>query len=277
MATVIGMGRAGSNFLYYQLRKHPKVSVPALTEVSFYSRFFSRGFDWYKKQFKGDTSQVGIDVSANYYLQDNFVHRVNSFDPNTKIILGVRKPSNWILSYFQQMRTFDFSVNNMEKFITEFEWDDREKVRHINMSDNYLPNQIELYKKEFKGRLLVYDFAYLHNHPVELLQQIEHFLEIPSFFNEANYEDIKVNASGRKNNRFLLNIISNDRFRLFVNDFLPQSFIDKLRTWYVRSGSPKKSVKVEHDPLHKELADKLLASQDEYYQEMFKEKGVLIY
>ncbi len=87
-----------------------------------------------------------------------------------------------------------------------------EKVRHINMSDNYLPNQIELYKKEFKGRLLVYDFAYLHNHSVELLQQIEHFLEIPSFFNEANYEDIKVNASGRKNNRFLLNIISNDRF-----------------------------------------------------------------
>lgn len=89
--------------------------------------------------------------------------------------------------------------------------------------------------------------------PPELLKKIEDFLEIPSHFNENNFENIPINASDRRNVALLNYLLRNQRILHFIYKTAPKSALRQARRFFDRPSS-KKNVAQEQSP--SDLAEK---------------------
>ncbi len=90
---VVGMSRAGTTFLYHNLQKHPDIFVPAKKEIGYFAHHYEEGEQWYLKFFDDvQDGQVPFDICGVYFTDDNALARIKSFNPDTKVIIGVRDP-----------------------------------------------------------------------------------------------------------------------------------------------------------------------------------------
>ena len=48
----IGPGKSGSSWLHETLTLHPEVYLSEAKDLYFFSRYYDRGLDWYRKQFR---------------------------------------------------------------------------------------------------------------------------------------------------------------------------------------------------------------------------------
>jgi hypothetical protein len=62
----IGVQRAGSTWLADVLRQHPEVWMPR-KEISFFTRHYHRGWDWYEAHFALRAGRAAGEFSVNYF------------------------------------------------------------------------------------------------------------------------------------------------------------------------------------------------------------------
>ena len=48
----LGPGKSGSSWLHETLTLHPEVYLSEAKDLYFFSRYYDRGVDWYRKQFR---------------------------------------------------------------------------------------------------------------------------------------------------------------------------------------------------------------------------------
>lgn len=97
---VAGMPRAGTTFLYHYIERHSEC-VPLQKETNYFSVKYGLGEEWFLNLYKNRKSQqLCFDASPPYFLDESAAERIKSFDPNTRVILGFRKPSDWIVSVY---------------------------------------------------------------------------------------------------------------------------------------------------------------------------------
>ena len=48
----LGPGKSGSSWLHETLALHPEVYLSEAKDLYFFSRYYDRGVDWYRKQFR---------------------------------------------------------------------------------------------------------------------------------------------------------------------------------------------------------------------------------
>lgn len=104
---VIGAMKAGTTALYYQLRKHPQIYLPAEKEVPFFAidSLYERGPDWYLREFfsRAEPGQRTGTVSPQYMLYRQVPARMHAAFPEARLIAVLRDPLERIRSHYKMM------------------------------------------------------------------------------------------------------------------------------------------------------------------------------
>jgi Sulfotransferase domain len=105
---VIGAMKSGTTSLFHYLRAHPQVYMSPLKEVDFFIEEgnWSRGFEWYRKQFEkaGDRASAVGEASTSYTKYPEYEgvpERIARHLPDVRLIYLVRDPIERIRSHYQ--------------------------------------------------------------------------------------------------------------------------------------------------------------------------------
>lgn len=101
-ALIIGVKKGGTRALLEFVRIHPDVRA-AGSEVHFFDKFYSKGFQWYRKHMPLTIEgQITIEKSPSYFITKEAPRRVQHMNPSTKLLVVVRDPVTRAISDYTQ-------------------------------------------------------------------------------------------------------------------------------------------------------------------------------
>jgi sulfotransferase family protein len=83
---LIGAQKAGTRTLAYLLNQHPRITIGRTDEPHFFTDNWSKGLDWYRKQFPEAAGETCLDASTSYSmapLSKGWTHRDPALYENT--------------------------------------------------------------------------------------------------------------------------------------------------------------------------------------------------
>ena len=105
---VAGMPRSATTYLYHMLQRHPQIFTPYIKEINYFVAKYDRGIDWYVELFKDAAPyQITFDVSPATFLDPEADQRIMQHFPQAKILVMVRDPLEWCLSFYSQFKSFE--------------------------------------------------------------------------------------------------------------------------------------------------------------------------
>jgi len=194
----IGAQKAGTTWLYANLKKHPELSFPAGKEVHFWDWHYAHGLDWYKNLFsKNDDSIKNGDITPAYaFIDSNKIKECHEYAPDARIIYCIRNPIDRAWSAARMM------LNRCELTLEEAsdQWFiDLFKSHGSRIRGDYvyaIDNWTSVYKRE---QVLVVHFDHIVEKPdILLFKCCEHLGIDPTFFTKQQENIIreKIHASG---------------------------------------------------------------------------------
>lgn len=235
---VAGMPRAGSTWLYYNLKNHPQIAMPDFKETFFFGSNFKRGFDWYYSLYGKDIGdKVAFDVSPNYYCDDNFFDNISQFDVDHKVILILREPAEWLVSLYSQLKSFTPNMPTLDEYLKEIRIDFDGGSYTINPGVFDFHGVVNKFAKEYKGRLLLINFDEIKKDPIRVLKEIESFSEIDGYFTEETAYVKPVNVSIPKFN-IIAYLSTKHILRNIALKILPQSLQNQLVDYIYKVNKP---------------------------------------
>jgi hypothetical protein len=200
---IIGEAKTGTTFLYYLLTRHPYVEPAATKEVHYFDRrlkSFQGNLDWYRSQFPPPTWKEGRRVitgeaSPYYMYHPHAARRASEVVPEARIIALLRNPVERSYSEYQhKVRAGNETLSFEEATASEEERIRGERERLLAnervgspsfrnfsyLSRGIYVDQLQEWQKYFgRDRMLVLGSENLFANPVETLNQVTEFLELP--------------------------------------------------------------------------------------------------
>jgi tetratricopeptide (TPR) repeat protein len=200
---IFGAPRCGSTSLYNYLTNHPKI-IPALEkEIKFFNDNFTAGIDWYKSHFPPLPQGKGFltgEASIDYIAYPKVPKEIFNLFPDIKLIAVLRNPVDKAISQFHhwtklglEQKYFKEIIASEIDLIQEIVQSNSTKVKKEANQQTYLlgsvyiyflKNWLDLFPKE---QFLIIRSEDLFSKPVETMNQIYKFLEVPKF-ELANYK-----------------------------------------------------------------------------------------
>jgi hypothetical protein len=249
-----GMPRAGSSWLYRNLSLHPSANVSNLKEINYFTINFDRGTSWFDSLYHDKSNLARFDISPFYFLDPDFEQNVKKSNLNTKVVMILREPDEWVKSLYYQIKSFTINMPPFAEFIKEHTVKFDNRSRTIKLSEFNFLDRVTQLATHFKGNLMLVNFDLIKNNPVRLLSEIEKFANLPAYYNDSNIIKSQVNAS-QANFRWLYFISTNRWLRSIINR-LPFPGLIKL--------IQKKLYKEGETQLKGITKDKIVASKDKY-------------
>ncbi len=270
---IAGQPRAGTTFLYHNLQKHPSIFMASRKEINYFTANYERGAEWFDHWYRDMASdQIGGDVSPGYFLQSQAIERIRAYDPNVKIILAVREPADWAVSLHGHVQTFDWRVPHFAEFIDGYAFKIAHTRSQVRIAGGFVAGMIEKYRAAFGDDILLFDFELLRRNPLYILRCITRFLELPPSFDDGNFDNFVINAGRRPNLKLLTTILTNEKFRSFVEAFVPQALIQRTRNWTAVIGGKLTAQKTQSiDPETSRIAREAFAADSEAVSALFAE------
>lgn len=233
LVVVLGMPRAGSTTLYHQLSQHPQVALPVRKEAHYFSVHYPQGEDWFRSLYgKVQPGQTAFDIGIGYFLDDRAIDRILRFNDRSRAILCIREPVSWVLSLYNQMASQDPSMPAFAEFLQGYPLDRGDQTEHLALTHGFVTRTLERCRKAFGDNILVYDFELFRSDPLRILRAIESFANLPAFFTEETFENVRLNASDRHHNVYLNAAISHERFLSVIHRVLPRRLLRLVREKY---------------------------------------------
>lgn len=104
---VIGAMKAGTTSLYHYLRSHDQIFMSRIKELDFFveEKNWSRGFDWYRRQFHSSGGYRARGEASTLYSKwpeyDGVPERIAGILPGVSLIYVVRDPITRMRSHYQ--------------------------------------------------------------------------------------------------------------------------------------------------------------------------------
>ena len=231
---VLGMPRAGTTFLYHTLGKHPDIYMPYRKESMYFSVNYCKGEEWYRGLYKDcSPNQIGADVNPLYYIDTLAIDRILDFNPNTKVILSVRNPLDFAISQHGNIAAMGWDVPSVLDMVDGYQWQlSKDTAVPMHLNNGFMQRRIKEISKKFGDNALIYDFRYFEEYPLSVLKHIESFLEIAPFFQEDNFDNVKINASQRRNIPLLNSLLTSQGFLETIYKLVPDNLIRRGRTLF---------------------------------------------
>lgn len=217
----IGLPRTASTWLQGLFKKHPEVCFLFRSRFFNWEDFWAKGFDYHenllinqinsfhKAILESDESySVGRRIGKTnwseerlrrnqqrekiekYYLPSDpylIAKRIKLFQSNAKIILVLRRQSEWLLSNYRFLVGSQGESFRFEEFL-------KNEKYHDIINAGFYSNLVNLYFDLFeKENVLILFYEDLKSNPCDFLEKISVFLGISSF----NVTDIELNKKVR--------------------------------------------------------------------------------
>ena len=233
---IFGMPRTGTTYLYHNLAKHPSFFVPYRKESHFFTVNYDNGFDWFNSLYKGIAKQqLAADINPIYYLDPRSEKRILQYDPKIKLILGVRDPTEFAVSLYGNVLAHGLKPPAITEFVQGFNWTlSTHESLEFSLLKYPMRRRISELCKTFSEKILLYDYRCFEQDPLSILQKVERFLEVPSFFTEDNVNTQRINASGRRNPLLMNALLANPKFLESIYRMLPKTVIRYCKVSYDR-------------------------------------------
>lgn len=89
----IGAQKAGTTWLFEQLRHHPDVQLADIKEVHYFDWYFYRPLRWYLKRFAGSVGKKRGEVTPGYsVIETGRIRFIKRIMPEVKLIFLLRDP-----------------------------------------------------------------------------------------------------------------------------------------------------------------------------------------
>jgi hypothetical protein len=129
---VVGVRKGATSWIWKQLSDHPEVYVHPKKEIYYFNKNFSKGSDWYRKQFQTNKKNV-FDTTPDYFYSD-CAEKIYKTIPNSKILVCLRNPMDRAYSHWK----FGQYVGNCKESF-EDSWDsDWNQIRTRGLYDKHL-------------------------------------------------------------------------------------------------------------------------------------------
>jgi len=189
---ILTFPKTGSTSLYETLKKHPEICLPLHKETWYFSRFYSRGDNWYHERFwhcdkyKNRKSLIG-EVSTDAMLKNKFLERIKKTLPDAKIIVLLRDPIKRTISHYyhssrvyHENRNIDEALLSKKANILSNKNECTYKYGFLIFSTRYkssIQKLLDLYAKEKIKFILLEE---LIENPSKILNEIQHFIGVHS-------------------------------------------------------------------------------------------------
>ena len=206
-ALVLGAKKCGTGALRVFLDTHPSVVFSRKAEPKFFTQNYQKGLDWYRDTMRQTTpSQVAIEKSPGYLYSNLAARRIQSdLSTSTKFIVILCNPVRRTVSDFtfeqlnwiKEQRHVDVEEakliaqkwsgsNAFEKRVLTSTGRIRTDLDIINhsMFDRYIMSWMKTFPR---SRFLFVDGDNFTQNPVGVLNEIERFLDVPSYFNASKF------------------------------------------------------------------------------------------
>ncbi len=277
LCIIAGMPRSGTTFLYHILQQHPGIFIPVRKEPNYFTVNHDKGRSWYTRLYdKMKPVQVGIDASPSYFLDTRSIEKITAFDPEPKVILGVRKPSELVCSQYQQMLSLGLRPGRFEDFLRSTDIHFGKTAIPVSFSSGMFEENTKKFMEAFGDNLLIFDFNIIRDDPLQLLQRVEFFLGAGRFFTAENFINRTVNASNRRSILWLDRLMRNERMIEQVSNRLPYRLTMWLKNKYYDLSTAKngpEQANVTGDELA--LSEAALAVEDDWAVNLFREGRIL--
>ncbi len=273
---VAGMPRVGTTFLYHYLQQHPDIVLPATKELNFFSLHYEKGIEHYRSLFPSDRRDRWTgDISPLYFMDPEAPARIREAMPGARVILGVRQPTDWVISFHSQLLTHSRNPPRLEEVCEGFEWEVEDRKVPTAIRSGFIPSRLQAYAEAFGDQLFLYSFGMLRRDPLGLLQCVERFLNLTPHFTQSNFENRYINASNRKNMRWATYLLRQPVAAHALKRLLPDKVIRKVRGALEHATAPKALAASSGDENQRDLLKTILGEDDVMIREIFGQSEIL--
>ena len=91
----IGPDKAGSSWLHEVLLRHPQVFLTEAKDLYFFDRYYDRGIDWYRAQFRhaGGHHEIVGEVCQDYLFHPQAASRIRADLGPVRLMVTLREPA----------------------------------------------------------------------------------------------------------------------------------------------------------------------------------------
>jgi len=242
---IIGAQRCGTTSLFKNLISHYLITGPTHKEIHYFDINFSKGIDWYFKQFPSisknfDEKQKPIigESSPYYIFHPLAAKRTSEVFPDVKLIVLLRNPvdrayshynhairqGNETLSFEEAIKAEPQRLMGQEKIIIDGGYSPIHR-RLSYLSRGIYVDQLKVWRRFFtKDQFLILKSEDFYENHKSTLNQVFQFLNLPAFeikdfkkYQSFNYPDMK-----EETRKFLIDFFKPHNERLY--EYLGRDF-----------------------------------------------------
>ena len=259
----IGPLKTATSYIYDYYLHHPNVATSEpVKELYYYDDHYEQGEDWYLKHFSPNSeTQVMIDVSPSYLIDDNAMQRIKKDNPNAKIIMTLRDPMERFSSHVKHHIRHGYPYTGFTDLLEE-----HPRVIQGSQYETYVDKWIEEFGED---KVFVLDYRELTQDSAAFMEKICKIMDVP--FNE-NYEfSHKVNPAGTARSPLLMRLM-HIVMRFLIRNGL-SGVIDFIKSTGAKKLVFKEGTKFSISEEDIEKASKHFSSSTKWYNDRFKLLG----
>ncbi|XP_059804044.1 heparan sulfate glucosamine 3-O-sulfotransferase 1-like [Hypanus sabinus] len=188
---IIGVRKGGTRALLEMLDIHPDIVVAA-TEVHFFDwdENYVKGLEWYRKLMPFSyPHQTTIEKTPGYFTSIKAPKRIHDMNSSTKLLLILRDPTERVISdytqvYYNRLENHKPVQPIEEMVIKNGELNTKYKAIQRSLYDIHMGNWLKYFPL---NQIHIVDGGALIKNPLEELQKVEIFLNIPAKIMTSNF------------------------------------------------------------------------------------------
>jgi hypothetical protein len=186
----IGAARAGSTWIFRNLKSHPQVFVCKCKETQFFSHEYAKGLAYYETHFEGADGARAVGEVSPVYLHEaaTVAPRIYRHLPDIKLIACLRNPVDRLYSKYWNARGRYAHRKNLP---FERKLEEQPELLREGCYAEHLRRYLEWFPRE---RMLVLLYDDLVADPAQFFASICRFLEIDEHYDAALAEH-RINAA----------------------------------------------------------------------------------
>ncbi|XP_060698374.1 heparan sulfate glucosamine 3-O-sulfotransferase 1-like [Hemiscyllium ocellatum] len=188
---IIGVRKGGTRALLEMLDIHPDIVVAA-TEVHFFDwdENYVKGLEWYRKLMPFSyPHQTTIEKTPGYFTSIKAPERIHDMNSSTKLLLILRDPTERVISdytqvYYNRLENHKPVQPIEEMVIKNGVLNTKYKAIQRSLYDIHMSNWLRYFPL---NQIHIVDGGTLIRNPLEELQKVETFLNIPARIMTSNF------------------------------------------------------------------------------------------
>lgn len=186
----LGPGKSGSTWLHEVLLLHPGVYLTEAKDLYFFSRYYDRGLEWYRGQFRdaSDSHDVVAEVCPDYLACPQAPERIRScLGPEVKLMVTLREPATRAFSSYLYLRKHGLARPSFRETV---------EASPELVEEGRYATQLERYLQHFdRDSLRVGLFDDLQSDPQAFLDSTTDWLGVPRQQTEPSQLEARLPAS----------------------------------------------------------------------------------